>query len=126
MNAYTEIDNDGIAKAARVTLGLFYAYLGSENCAFEVVLLVGFDEETCATFKFKYIKQLLMSFYEYCLSQSHRDGHSNNYAIIILSTEGELTTANVVVCFKTTDKIAISIKNTIINIADKIKPPNVL
>jgi hypothetical protein len=42
--AYTEVDNDSIAKAARVTLGLFYAYLGSVNCAFEVVLLVGFDE----------------------------------------------------------------------------------
>ena len=167
---FVGIGVDGIAKAAGVTSGAFYAHLGSKDGAFEAALSVGLDEVIAAIpeFQLKHGKQWIVAFSDYYLGQAHRDNLSCGCAMTTLSPEvvrtkpefhaiyeekmidivelmakgfdgvsheeclsrgwavlgiliGGLTMVRAVGSIKTADLVAISIKNSAINIAGKIK-----
>ncbi|MCW8931242.1 MAG: TetR/AcrR family transcriptional regulator [Gammaproteobacteria bacterium] len=88
-NGYTGIGVDGIAKAAGVTSGAFYAHFGSKNKAFNAVLDVGLDEviEAIPKIQQEAGSQWVRAFAEYYLGQAHRDDLACGCAMATLSPE---------------------------------------
>ena len=74
-NGYTGIGVDGIAKAAGVTSGAFYAHFGSKDGAFRAALSAGLDEVIAAVpaFQREYGAKWVEEFARYYLGKPHRD-----------------------------------------------------
>ena len=88
-NGYAGIGVDGIAKAAGVTSGAFYAHFGSKGGAFDAALKAGLDEVMAAIpqFRAEHGKGWLEAFADYYLSKAHRDDLSGGCAMTALSLE---------------------------------------
>ena len=88
-NGYAGIGVDGIAKAAGVTSGAFYAHLGSKNGAFDAALKAGLDEVISAIpiFQRENGSQWINAFTHYYLGQAHRNDLECGCAMTTLSPE---------------------------------------
>ena len=88
-NGYAGIGVDGIAKAAGVTSGAFYAHFGSKNGAFDAALKAGLDEVIAAipVFRRDHGIKWVAAFAEYYLGQPHRDDLATGCAMTTLSPE---------------------------------------
>ena len=86
---YGGIGVDGIAKAAGVTSGAFYAHLGSKNAAFNISVSAGLDEVIAAVphFRNEYGKGWVEAFAEYYLGKDHRDDLACGCAMASLTSE---------------------------------------
>ena len=86
---YGGIGVDGIAKAAGVTSGAFYAHLGSKNAAFNISVSVGLDEVIAAVphYRSEYGKDWVKAFAEYYLGKTHRDDLACGCAMASLTPE---------------------------------------
>ncbi|MDX2505232.1 MAG: TetR/AcrR family transcriptional regulator [Gammaproteobacteria bacterium] len=86
---YAGIGVDGIAKAAGVTSGAFYAHLGSKDKAFRAAVDAGLDEVISAIPKFQKeaSENWVKAFSEYYLGKSHRDDLACGCAMTTLSPE---------------------------------------
>ena len=88
-NGYAGIGVDGIAKAAGVTSGAFYAHLGSKNGAFDAAIKAGLDEviEAIPTFQQENGEQWIKAFTNYYLGKAHRNDLECGCAMTSLSPE---------------------------------------
>lgn len=88
-NGYAGIGVDGIAKAAGVTSGAFYAHFGSKNGTFCAALIAGLDEviESIPQFQKQHGLNWVQAFTEYYLSTAHRADMSGGCAMAALSPE---------------------------------------
>ena len=88
-HGYAGIGVDGIAKAAGVTSGAFYAHFGSKNGAFNAALAVGLDEVINAIpiFQRENGVDWVQAFADYYLGIAHRDDLEEGCAMTTLSPE---------------------------------------
>lgn len=88
-NGYAGIGVDGIAKAAGVTSGAFYAHFGSKDSAFKAALDKGLNEviETLPKMQRESVDNWLENFVDYYLGRAHRDDLSCGCAMTTLSPE---------------------------------------
>jgi len=88
-NGYAGIGVDGIAKAAGVTSGAFYAHFGSKDKAFKTALDVGLDEviDTLPKMQNESGDNWVEVFIDYYLGQTHRDDLACGCAMTTLSPE---------------------------------------
>ena len=88
-NGFDGIGVDGIAKAAGVTSGAFYAHFGSKNKAFKAALDMGLDEviETLPKMQSESNDNWLEEFVDYYLGQTHRNDLACGCAMTTLSPE---------------------------------------
>lgn len=95
-NGYAGIGVDGIAKAAGVTSGAFYAHLGSKDKAFEVALISGLDEVIAAVpvFQADHNEEWVKAFANYYLGRAHREDLAYGCAMTTLSPEVVRTDEN--------------------------------
>lgn len=86
---FAGIGVDGIAKAAGVTSGAFYAHFGSKDGAFEAALGFGLDEviEGIPRFQREAGPQWVRAFARYYLGRQHRDNLACGCAMTSLSPE---------------------------------------
>ncbi|NOZ67171.1 MAG: TetR/AcrR family transcriptional regulator [Alphaproteobacteria bacterium] len=86
---FAGIGVDGIAKAAGVTSGAFYAHLGSKDAAFEMAVEAGLDEVIAAIPQFQtvYGGDWVDAFSDYYLGRSHREDLANGCAMATLTPE---------------------------------------
>lgn len=86
---YDGIGVDGIAKAAGVTSGAFYAHFGSKDGAFKAALIAGLDEVIAAIpeFQTKFGANWLKEFTDYYLGRPHRADLACGCAMASLTTE---------------------------------------
>lgn len=86
---YAGIGVDGIAKAAGVTSGAFYAHLGSKDAAFDIALRAGLDEVILAipVFQNDYAEKWVEEFANYYLGRAHREDLASGCAMTTLSPE---------------------------------------
>lgn len=86
---FAGIGVDGIAKAAGVTSGAFYAHFGSKDGAFEAALALGLDEviEGIPRFQREAGPQWVRAFARYYLGRPHRDDLACGCAMTTLSPE---------------------------------------
>lgn len=86
---YAGIGVDGIAKAAGVTSGAFYAHFGSKDGAFGAALEAGLDEVIDAIPRYQ--RELgsgwVQAFAEFYLGKAHRDDLAGGCAMTTLSPE---------------------------------------
>lgn len=80
---------DGIAKAAGVTSGAFYAHLGSKNAAFEAILIKGLDDVIDAIPRFQrdHGSSWVEAFADYYVGLPHRTDPACGCAMASLTTE---------------------------------------
>ncbi|MBI3451766.1 MAG: TetR/AcrR family transcriptional regulator [Rhodospirillales bacterium] len=88
-HGFAGIGVDGIAKAAGVTSGAFYAHFGSKDGAFDAALEVGLDEVIAGVPKFQKEagSRWVRAFAEYYLGRAHRDDLACGCAMTTLSPE---------------------------------------
>lgn len=88
-DGFSGIGVDGIAKAAGVTSGAFYAHFGSKEGAFKAALNVGLDEviEAIPVFQSENGSDWVQAFADYYLGQDHRDDLEGGCAMTALSPE---------------------------------------
>jgi len=88
-HGYAGIGVDGIAKAAGVTSGAFYAHFGSKDGAFSAALDAGLDEVIAGIPKFQqdFGSQWVQAFADYYLSVAHRADLKGGCAMTTLSPE---------------------------------------
>ncbi len=88
-SGYAGIGVDGIAKAAGVTSGAFYAHLGSKDAAFELAVGAGLDEviENLPKFQQENGAAWMKVFADYYLGQDHRDNLECGCAMTSLTPE---------------------------------------
>lgn len=88
-NGYAGIGVDGIAKAAGVTSGAFYAHLGSKDKAFSAVLDEGLDEviEAIPKMQTESGAQWVKAFADYYVGRAHREDLACGCAMTTLSPE---------------------------------------
>ncbi len=88
-HGYAGIGVDGLAKAAGVTSGAFYAHLGSKDGAFDVALAAGLDEviEGVPEFQSKHGADWVKAFVEYYLGKPHRGDLECGCAMATLTSE---------------------------------------
>lgn len=88
-SGYAGTGVDGIAKAAGVTSGAFYAHFGSKDGAFEAALATGMDEviESIPNFQFEFGEDWVGVFADYYLSEAHRNDLACGCAMTTLSPE---------------------------------------
>lgn len=88
-HGFAGIGVDGLAKAAGVTSGAFYAHLGSKDGAFEQALAAGLDEVVAAipAFQKDHGKDWVKSFADYYLSRAHRSDLACGCAMATLTSE---------------------------------------
>jgi len=88
-NGFAGIGVDGIAKAAGVTSGAFYAHFGSKNGAFDAALKAGLDEVIAAipVFRRDHGKKWVAAFTDYYLGRPHREDLTAGCAMTTLSPE---------------------------------------
>ncbi len=88
-SGYAGVGVDGIAKAAGVTSGAFYAHFGSKDGAFGAALDAGLDEVIEALPKFQKDAGAgwVQAFADYYLGRAHRDDLACGCAMATLSPE---------------------------------------
>ncbi|MFK7874362.1 MAG: TetR/AcrR family transcriptional regulator [Paracoccaceae bacterium] len=88
-SGYAGTGVDGIAKAAGVTSGAFYAHFGSKDGAFEAALATGMDEviESIPKFQKEFGPDWVGAFADYYLGEVHRDDLACGCAMTTLSPE---------------------------------------
>lgn len=88
-SGYAGIGVDGIAKAAGVTSGAFYAHFGSKDGAFGAALAAGLDEVIAAIPKYQqeFGSGWVQAFADYYLGKAHRDDLACGCAMTTLSPE---------------------------------------
>lgn len=88
-NGYAGIGVDGVAKAAGVTSGAFYAHFGSKNGAFVAALEAGLDEviDAVPIFQKENRSDWVLAFADYYLGKPHRDDLACGCAMTTLSPE---------------------------------------
>ena len=88
-HGFAGIGVDGIAKAAGVTSGAFYAHFGSKDGAFEAALAAGLDEviQAVPTFQNESGSEWVHAFADYYLGRAHRDDLAGGCAMTTLSPE---------------------------------------
>jgi AcrR family transcriptional regulator len=88
-NGYAGTGVDGIAKAAGVTSGAFYAHFGSKDGAFEAALKTGLDEviESIPNFQTNFGSDWVGAFADYYLGETHRNDLACGCAMTTLSPE---------------------------------------
>lgn len=88
-NGYAGTGVDGIAKAAGVTSGAFYAHFGSKDGAFEAALATGMDEviENIPKFQANFGEDWVGAFADYYLGEAHRNDLACGCAMTTLSPE---------------------------------------
>ncbi len=88
-HGFAGIGVDGIAKAAGVTSGAFYAHLGSKNAAFEAILIKGLEDVIAAipVFQRQHGPDWVKAFAEYYLGQPHRSDLACGCAMAALTPE---------------------------------------
>ena len=88
-NGYAGIGVDGIAKAAGVTSGAFYAHFGSKDGAFKAALVAGLDEviEAIPQFQQEHKSKWISVFVDYYLGQPHQDDLAGGCAMTTLTPE---------------------------------------
>lgn len=88
-HGYAGIGVDGIAKAAGVTSGAFYAHFGSKGRAFNAALEAGLDEviKGIPVFQKDHGEKWPQAFADYYLGQAHREDLSCGCAMATLSPE---------------------------------------
>jgi TetR/AcrR family transcriptional repressor of nem operon len=88
-SGYAGTGVDGIAKAAGVTSGAFYAHFGSKDGAFEAALATGLDEviESIPNFQADFGEDWVVGFADYYLSEAHRNDLACGCAMTTLSPE---------------------------------------
>jgi AcrR family transcriptional regulator len=88
-SGYAGTGVDGIAKAAGVTSGAFYAHFGSKDGAFEAALASGMDEviESIPNFQREFGSDWVKAFADYYLSEAHRNDLACGCAMTTLSPE---------------------------------------
>jgi TetR/AcrR family transcriptional regulator, transcriptional repressor for nem operon len=88
-HGFSGIGVDGIAKAAGVTSGAFYAHLGSKGGAFGAALDAGLDEviESLPEFQRDAGSKWVRAFADYYLGRAHRDDLAGGCAMTTLSPE---------------------------------------
>lgn len=88
-HGFVGIGVDGIAKAAGVTSGAFYAHFGSKESAFSAALEVGLNEVIDGIPKFQqdFGSRWVQAFADYYLGQAHREDLAGGCAITTLSPE---------------------------------------
>ncbi len=88
-HGYAGVGVDGIAKAADVTSGAFYAHFGSKDGAFSAALDAGLDEVIAAIPKLQqeHGADWVKAFAEYYLGRAHRDDLACGCAMTTLSPE---------------------------------------
>ncbi len=88
-HGFAGIGVDGIAKAAGVTSGAFYAHFGSKDGAFGAALDVGLDEviESIPKFQREAGAKWVQAFADYYLDRAHRDDLARGCAMAALSPE---------------------------------------
>jgi len=88
-NGFSGIGVDGIAKAAGVTSGAFYAHFGSKDKAFKAALEAGLDEVIEAVPKFQQDngKDWVSAFVEYYTGKPHRKNLQCGCAMTTLTPE---------------------------------------
>jgi len=86
---YAGIGIDGIAKAAGVTSGAFYAHLGSKDKAFSAVLDAGLDEviEAIPKMQSESGSDWVKAFADYYVGRAHREDLACGCAMTTLSPE---------------------------------------
>lgn len=86
---YAGIGIDGIAKAAGVTSGAFYAHLGSKDKAFSAVLDAGLDEviEAIPKMQNESGSEWVKAFVDYYMGRAHRENLACGCAMTTLSPE---------------------------------------
>jgi len=86
---YAGIGVDGIARAAGVTSGAFYAHFGSKDGAFKAALDIGLDEVIAAIPRYRkeFGAGWVAAFADYYLSPAHRDDRACGCAMTALSPE---------------------------------------
>jgi TetR/AcrR family transcriptional repressor of nem operon len=101
-NGYAGIGVDGIAKAAGVTSGAFYAHLGSKNGAFDAAIKAGLDEviEAIPIFQQENGGQWIKAFTNYYLGKAHRNDLECGCAMTSLSPEVVRTNAALQVIYE--------------------------
>ena len=88
-HGYAGIGVDGLAKAAGVTSGAFYAYFGSKDGAFEAALAAGLDEliDGVPRFQSEHGAEWVKAFAEYYLGKPHRSDLACGCAMATLTPE---------------------------------------
>jgi len=88
-SGYTGIGVDGIAKAAGVTSGAFYAHFGSKDKAFSAALNAGLDEviETLPKLQSEDGSDWVKNFVDYYIGRAHREDLACGCAMTTLSPE---------------------------------------
>ena len=88
-HGFAGIGVDGIAKAAGVTSGAFYAHFGSKDAAFGAALDIGLDEviETLPRFQRDAGSQWVQAFADYYLGRAHREDLACGCPMTTLSPE---------------------------------------
>ncbi len=88
-NGYAGIGVDGIAQAAGVTSGAFYAHFGSKDGAFTAALEQGLDEviDAIPVFRTEHGSQWVIAFAAYYLGLDHRNDLESGCAMTTLSPE---------------------------------------
>jgi len=88
-HGFAGIGVDGIAKAAGVTSGAFYAHFGSKDAAFDAALALGLDEVIAGIpeFQREHGANWVSAFADYYLGKPHRADLSGGCAMTTLSPE---------------------------------------
>ncbi len=88
-SGYAGTGVDGIAKAAGVTSGAFYAHFGSKDGAFEAALAAGMDEviESIPNLQREFGLDWVGAFADYYLGEAHRNDLTYGCAMTTLSPE---------------------------------------
>lgn len=86
---YAGIGVDGLAKAAGVTSGAFYAHFGSKGGAFDIVLAAGLDQaiETIPQYQDEYGVDWVKAFADYYLGKPHRKDMACGCAMAALTLD---------------------------------------
>ena len=88
-HGYSGIGVDGLAKAAGVTSGAFYAHFGSKDAAFDAALAAGLDEviEGVPKFQGEHGADWVKAFADYYLGKPHRSDLACGCAMATLTPE---------------------------------------
>lgn len=88
-HGYSGVGVDGLAKAANVTSGAFYAHFGSKDAAFDAVLATGLNDviETIPIYQSKHGTDWVNAFVDYYMGKPHRSKLSCACAMATLTPE---------------------------------------
>jgi len=86
---YSGIGVDGLAKAADVTSGAFYAHFGSKDAAFDAALAAGLDDviEGIPRYQSEHGVEWVKAFVDYYLGKPHRSNLGSACAMATLTPE---------------------------------------